>query len=290
METRKDNRKVLAEDPFIFYPQPPDWRWLSFAEAAEGVETWRASLSGLAAGARVGIAGSPSGAALVADIAVRASGLVAVPLADSEIEMSDSGCVDCILDLEAYELRTFPVPPATAGTANGASPQRPASSWSNGGCVVWRGAARDCAPVLLRRERLESAVERMGRDIGVLRERPIVVHGRSLGDAGERVVVEWAIHEAAAIVIAAPGTEMSVAGWVRPTLLQGSPAELGEWIRSCTAERHGKLVLERRFRRLAAVVVLADETVDEETSRQWQEVGVRVVNAPTLGSAGDDRL
>ena len=190
MRSEDKTSALLAEEPFLFYQDPPDWRWMSFAEAGRQIQRWRDRFADQEPAAACGEARAAAPEVLLCDLAARSAGLVTAQLPDLE------------LDAEVDQLQ------ATIGSA------------------------------------------------GVTGARDVVVHGRPLEDRGERIVIEWAVRSAAAIVVA-PSPEMraATAFWVRPTIIHGHADELSEWPGVFRAGEGSERGLRSRFKRLRYVVV-----------------------------------
>ena len=78
-----DHATLHPEEPWLFYPEGWDWRWLSWRDAARRMALWACAFlddPGLPPGSRVAFAGGAHPAAVLLDLAVQAAGLVAVPL------------------------------------------------------------------------------------------------------------------------------------------------------------------------------------------------------------------
>lgn len=202
---------LLADEPFLFYQDPPDWRWMSFAEAGRQIQMWRDRFADLEPAAACGEGPVASPEVLLCDLAARSAGLVTARLSDLE------------LDAEV--------------------------------------------------DRLQAAIGLAGVPVG----RDVLVHGRPLEDRGERVVVEWAVRSAAAIVVA-PSPEMTAATafWVRPTILHGRADELSAWPDVFRAGEGSDRGLRARFKRLRHVVV-GGGALEAGAEAFYTGLGARVV-------------
>lgn len=121
--------------------------------------------------------------------------------------------------------------------------------------------------------------------------RHVVLHWRSLEDVGERLLISWAVHSGAAIVLVPPSLGVLYAlHWCRPTVLQGTSSELAR-LAGELEELDGPLAgrkQRRRFRRLEAVVVL-DEPAEVEAHERWRCLGAVLVSLPELVGSGRNR-
>lgn len=289
MKPETNGPPLLPEDPFVFYQEPPDWRWLSFLEAGRQIAGWRSVLAHLAPPARVGIRSSPSVEALLADLAVRSRGLLTVPLAaGSESGASaDVGDLDAVLDLDEKGVLATDGGDTKQMDQTVASEESPRPSDGDsgllGGCFVTTVVDGNSGLEHLPTSDLETAVGRLvGSDRsteGHCAERGIVVHGRSLAERSERIVIEWAVHTAAAIVVA-PSSEALAATvfWARPTVIHGSADELGAWPTLFRAGESRQRGLRSRFRRLRRVIVGGGERLDGETEAFYVGLGAEVVS------------
>jgi hypothetical protein len=289
MKTETDGPPLLPEDPFVFYQEPPDWRWLSFLEAGRQIANWRSVLAHLAPPARVGIRSTPSVEALLADLAVRSCGLLTVPLpAASESGASaDVEDLDAVLDLDEKGVLATDGDAAKQVERTVASEESPRPSGGDcgllGGCFVTKVGDGNPSLEHLPTSDLETAVGRLVGSDGSTEERcaerGIVVHGRSLAERSERIVIEWAVRTAAAIVVApSPEALAETVFWVRPTVIHGSADELRAWPTLFRAGESRQRGLRSRFRRLRQVIVGGGERLDGETEAFYVDLGAEVVS------------
>jgi len=295
MKPGTDRPRLLPEDPFLVYQEPPYWRWLSFTEADGRLSRWRSSLADLEPESRVGIPASPREEALLADLAVRSCGLVAVPLPEVSDERVPRGLAspDVLLDFvlsgatasgpeasESIERRRL------ADTGQEA-PQ--AEDRLLGGCVVSFARGDEEHTALLAPLDLVASVDRLTEawrgSGGYADRREIVLHGRSLMGWDERVIIEWAVCVGAALVVTSAPEELAAAAfWARPTVLHGGAEELATWSQLFRAGEARDRGLKARFRRLRRVIVCGSQPLEEESSLFFAGLGADVVKLDEVGN------
>lgn len=294
--------RAEAEQPWLFVRRGLDWRWVSWAEAAERVAERASALDGLASGAltglRVGYPDDRKPAAVVLDLALFALGAIPVPLPvgegdDAESVREASGC-----DLQ------IAAPPGGPGAADAlalpAEPER--SAWKavrvppgripppagSGVTAVWKrgGWAEVSAGELDRRIAAWSQAlsggsvtghEIPGREIP---GREIVVQPRPLADPWGRTVLAWSIVAGAALVLEPDAAALpTTAQWVRPTVFAGDADELEAlWHRAGGRGARPRWPWRRTrlpWGRLRTVVALGEEP-DEAAAARWRRLGVTV--------------
>jgi hypothetical protein len=169
--------------------------------------------------------------------------------------------------------------------AEGASPRV-------GGC-----AARDSLGVdhEIGFERLSGAVRRLDSLIGGAKARQVVVHGRSLAEASERLLVEWAVYRAAAVIIPTAGL-VSVGDLgravfeLRPSILHGSARELAEWAATFELAEGGRRAARKRFASLRWVIVTGPEQLRHPVTSFYTQLGAAVVTFEDAWLFECDRL
>ena len=233
---------------------------------------WAAPLAHLPPGTPTAFLWNPRPPAVALDLAIQAAGLVSVPVTD-------------LAKLKGA--RAWAGPGGTAGpeglehvslpswdSARAADlPDRPA-----GGVLV---EGREVG-----QEELVAAAERMQESIGG-EGREIVVAGRSPERWPDRVLFAWATLSGAALLLAPdPASLVASAIWARPTVFQGTPAELKAL--RLAVEQEKAPFWDRREDRLPfgrLRVVLCEELAEEER-RFWEGRGVRTPGLPGVETPG----
>jgi hypothetical protein len=279
---------LTPRDPFLFFRRPPHWRWLSFREVGAAVALWGKELSRVPAATRVGVAGGPGLDALLADLAVRSVGLVAVPLgldpdglaadpaeagfeaivAPEDIELDAPGAVPVI---------RLPARPRCAEGLPREEIEQPA-----GGCLVAAGEGRqwwrEIGPSQLARRVEEAALLLDGRA-----QRPVLVHAESLAAPWERLIVEWAIGAAAVLIVESdPAQAAGTAFWARPSMIHGPAARLDAWTAAFAGAESGSRGRRRRFGRVRALVCCDEGPLDQATVGFWEPLEVPILRLPSL--------
>lgn len=290
-------------DPWIFHPEPPDWRWLSLAEGLERIERLRATLAGDAD--EIGAVGQVVAfrylhevSRLVADLAIRAAGLISAPLSaetlsgDRGISVwldrgtpSESAPGESIFRLQALEPRVSMSAEISDRSLAGA----PGCAASAPGAQV---RDRSGSVHTLSTAMLDLAGMRLSDCLppapGGSGGRHVVLHWRPLADPAERILMTWAIRAGAAIVLVPEHLGVLYAlTWCRPTVLQGTTEELARIAAGLDLEVGGasRRKLRRRFRRLSAVIVL-DRQGANEILEPWRGLSAVPVSLPDLVQGG----
>jgi hypothetical protein len=138
---------------------------------------------------------------------------------------------------------------------------------------------------------LESAITIEGnRRPGNARARQILVAGPQLGEWPVRLLTTWAILAGAALVLQPdPALRLGTVRWARPTVFQGSAAEIAalrEQVEESRRHRRRWRLSSRRaprppFGRLSTL--LQREAPDPDNLVFWKEQGVRLLQLPALG-------
>jgi hypothetical protein len=271
MKIMVNPEETAADDPWLFYREPPHWRWISYTAAAERLSVYRRQLAALEKCSHIAFPSRPSVSEMLVDLAIRLSGRYSVPV-DTGL-----GAVRVAEEAERRGAGLF-------SESGGELVER------DGGYVVVEedGGADPGRPGWLEigdkhSRRIAGELE---RGLGSSQKRDIVLHWRPLDVAGERYLVEWAIRVAAGIVLVPERSSMAAtAYWIRPTLVHGTAADLRDLARSlAAAERRWRLfgTRERRFRRLRAAVLWGSDPLDPETEEFYASLGARVVRPATF--------
>jgi hypothetical protein len=318
--------KTASSDPFLFCARRPGWardprladrtedrapwRWISFDRAAARIAQWRRCLCDVPAGERIAISGSPSIEALMADLAARSLGLVVVHLdaveADGEfpgsgarlrldelriaVETDDHGSGHREMESAGVERRGLE--DVEDGARGSAESEDDSADQAVGGCVVRdaTGLARE-----LGSERLGGAVRRIESLLGTAPGRHVIVHGRSLADANERLLVEWAVWRAAAVIVltgreASAGAIARAAFELRPSILHGSARELAEWAREFRRAEGSDRGIRKRFAALQWVVVTGQEEPGLAATSFYTGLGAAILAFDEAWLFESDRL
>jgi len=237
------------EEPWLFRGEGWDWRWHSWAELASWMAFWAERLSTLPPGTRVPFPATALPASIIADLAIQAAGLIAVP----------DPAAAYPTDAEASPLPHHPPP----------------ERWpSAGGAVVHR----DGLPVELTQSDLIEGAQRIQKAIQPLsrgEDRQVVVLSGPWNDPAERALLSWATVTGAALLLEpSPELRVATAVWARPTLFHGTAEEISRLRRATEG-------LSQRFQRLRTVLVTGPEMAAED-SRYWEGRGVKGTRMPEL--------
>jgi hypothetical protein len=299
MKVMVNPEETGADDPWLFYREPPRWRWISFAAAAKQLSVYRRQLAALEMCSHLAFPSRPSVSEILIDLAIRLSGRCSVPVdaalgafrfAEEAERRGASAWID------SRDLGGLRGPPDLRSVVLADEATDPPSSESGrepfegvGGCVVvGEDGADPDRPECIEIEDGESGrmAGELGRGLGSSRKRDIVLHCRPLDEAGERCLVEWALGVAAGIVLVPERSSIAAAAyWARPTLVHGTAPDLRDLARNLRiTERRGRLFGTRggRFRRLRAAVLRGSEPLDPDTEEFYLSLGARVVRLPAF--------
>ncbi len=285
--------EIDPDDPWLFERQGLDWRWLSWREAAASIEILSAALAALAPGSRVAFDGRASVASVLADCAVRAAGLTAVPVVAQDpsalAEAARTRGAQAWLPLsssvpeveEGLSLLALPAdlsfgaprlhPPAGRPGRSALPDAAGLGALATGGAVV-TGAAGHAR---LDTAELEGEARRVSQDLGVAPARDITVLAGSLELPLSRMALTWAL-AAGAVLVLEPDAQAgeSVAAWARPTVLAATASELARWADMAAEGRGGK---RSPLGRLRAWMVEQTGGLPEGTVDFWRERGTVLV-------------
>lgn len=285
---------IDPDEPWLFERQGLDWRWLSWREAAASIEILSAALAGLPPGSGVAFDGRASVASVLADCAVRAAGLTAVPLVTEDPaawgQAARARGAQAWLPLEPSvpeigEGLAHLAPPAdfSPGAPRLHPPARqpgrsalPAAAGlgalpPSGGAVVAHGDS----PSRIEAVVLEEAAHRIIRELGVAPSRDITVLAGSLELPLSRLTLAWALAVGAVLVLE-PDSRAgeSVAAWARPTVLAATASELSRWTELAAECRGGP---RSPLGRLRAWMVEETGGLPAGTIAFWRGRGVALV-------------
>jgi hypothetical protein len=232
------------EEPWLFRAEGWDWVWHPWGELAGWRRAWSERITALGgdlpAGARVAFRYCSDPPSVILDLAIQAAGFASVPVTDPAQRRTDEAWIE----FEGNELRL-----------------------RLGESAVAELAGTDAE--------LAAAAERVAAAIGPAPKgkREIVVLGGPLGEPAERAMLTWATLSGAAVVLEPdPALRAATAGWVRPTVFHGTPAEIAD-LRGRVKERGAR----RPFRRLRTLLVTGEEGLAAEEAAWWEgrRVGIR---------------
>lgn len=251
------------EEPWLFYGAGWDWLWRPWGALARWTARWAEHLAAWPAGTRVATSGEARPEAVVADLAVQAAGLVAVP------EGPDGSAVSLAsLSLPAWEDK-----PASSLP----SPDR----WTTAGGAVVR---RSGTFAELEQADLIAVAQRIQQEIQPGKTREILVLGGPWDDPVERALLAWATWTGAAVLLEPdPGLRAATTAWARPTLAHGTPAQLAR-LRRAAGKDSGRRPWRRAprlpFGRLRTVLVTGPDELPAEDAAFWSGRGVRLARMP----------
>jgi hypothetical protein len=241
-------------DPWLFYPHPRGWKWISFASAWRRVAGAAAALGDLPAAGAVALAAEVSVPALLLDLAVQHSGRSAVPLRAQRWAEWIARWPSSSSPSSSAEAPVGGVPPLVGGAGPSGREDFPAElPWvelaglapevapptelpeslasheaAAGGCLAtagepWRSwsAGAWAASALRIAGALEANSTRPAqRPPGRPPGRDIVVLARALDQPVARLCFGWAAWSGAALLLEPnPGAFLPSAAWARPTVL-----------------------------------------------------------------------
>jgi hypothetical protein len=244
--------------------------------------------------ARVAFAYQPRPPCVLLDLALQATGAVAMPreMPSSEEDgvvrrSGEPGIVEAwveppaVLDLEQPAPREAVWPEGLQveepGSATGGVVVRePDGSWREISPAELAAAARELGERIRRPRPSESPRDTASREI--------VVSARPLDDPGERLLLAWALRSGAAVVLEPrPGAHVATALWVRPTVFAGDVVELESLARGMESYRSPVLRrLGRWLRRRLRGAVREPLPMD-----RLHTILVNLLAEPVPGAAGE---
>ncbi|MCB1057673.1 MAG: hypothetical protein KDD11_19400, partial [Acidobacteria bacterium] len=294
------------EQPWLFYRPELDWRWRSWRQVAAQLAAGPRPAGNTARPPAAGAVLYPSFAhpdVLAFDLAVSAAGLSAVPLAPETwppsaelvahvgatalgrlghglVGLPKRAADPVVASLPRLE--PAPAPGTFESVDLAAADPGPAGD-------VWVGAPD--VPRRLSQDELLAAVEHHLGPLPSADRRDVLVVGRSLAEPYQRLLATWAALTGAALVLdpeAARTPAIETVRWVRPTLLHGTAAELGELHRRLDPRlRRGSLsrrwlsLLKPPCDRVRALLVLGPEPLAPAVEEFWRGVGAAVLHLAT---------
>jgi hypothetical protein len=236
-------------DPWLFFRDGWDWRWLSFAEAARQAAGVAAALPPLPPGEAVAFADGRGPASLVVDAALQAAALTSAPVAAASAE--ERGCAAAARGAAAWVvapgeapppgLRPLVVPHLAEVGRRGAAAAGPLEVLldppaGSGVVVAAPGGHRRLAAA-----ELAAAGAALAARAGGAGGREIALFARPLEDPLGRLLLAWSLAAGAALVLEPDGAAFAAsAAWVRPTLLAGDGEDLRRLWRHPGAEGRGR--------------------------------------------------
>lgn len=258
-----DVRRLSPLDPLLFFPEGWETRWWSVGDVLRRVAAGRGALEtlGLPPGAAVAHAATHRPEALVADLAIRAAGLVPAPRApqaDARLLLPDEQ-----IDTPGPTVR-LPVPDSELVLAADATLEVPVTDviYPDG----WRETAVDGAA---RRAALATA-------FAASKLRPITLAVADPADPERRAFVDAALSMGAALYLEYDAEFLAGSAlWARPTHIAVLAGE--ERILSAALHRADATSRRRLLARLETLVLLGNARLGVDTLAEWAEQGVRVV-------------
>lgn len=253
------------DEPWVFYPHGPDWRWRSWKQVADQVARGAAQLGDLPPGSRVGFHARPTPDALAADLAIQTAGLVAVPIAAPQAAAARQAaihhhCTRWLTTPEAPLPASLPVAWEDVALEDGALPAvRP--PWARG---AWQEVAPPAAPAalvaawqdqpcLLPAAALAAAVEALASQVPSAPIRHVLLTASGLDTLSGRLVVAWTLATGAALVVEAEPERLPASlQWTRSTLVEVGAGDL-----SAVAKAAARI--KPRWQRLRAVLTAAEQ-------------------------------
>lgn len=262
---------LRPEEPWLFVREGWDWRWSSFAEVADRVDLWAATISSsFPPFTRLAFPDLPLPRAVALDLAIQTAGATSVPI-PSSLATSDLSPTLIRLGIDAWlgagsfapEIRAFhlPEPAIDGGRRAGPSgedgaqvseaagrvpehrPQPDGPAWRPGHVLVLEpGAPRELsqADLLSAASAIQAALPGAGgREIAVL--------APPLAADPARRFLAWATVAGAALLLEPePAALAATAAWARPTVFLGDAGAIAALRRALPAE--GRLARLRRPR------------------------------------------
>lgn len=229
---------------------------------------------------------------LAFDLAVQAVGALAVPVWAPEFRLPETER-DAWCSRRARIVEQVPLAPEVPAWARSRGED---SDWPEvvvGGGVRLDSEELDAHELLRRVEALDAKLPTVAPRRFLPAHRDVVVCCRSLAQAGERLILSWALSRGAAVALdASPDAWLDVIGWVRPTVLHGTADAIVEagrelarvhrpWWRRLLRMHSASKRLAPPLDRLRAIVVTEGErlpaSLPDEESAAWESFGIRMV-------------
>jgi|CXWL01.1.fsa_nt_gi acyl-CoA synthetase (AMP-forming)/AMP-acid ligase II len=258
-----DVRSLSPLDPLLFFPDGWETRWWSVGDVLRRVAAGRAVLAalGLPPGAAVAHAATHRPEALVADLAIRAAGLVPAPRAPR---------ADARLLLPGEEVATAGPTVTLPGLDDAPPLELGATLLVPRSDVLYPSGERESAATgAARAEALVTAFEGG-------RRRPIALTVADPSDPERRALVDAALSAGAALYLEYDAEFLAGSAlWARPTLIAVKAGE--ERILSAALAHADPRSRRRLMARLETLVLLGNARLGVDTLAEWSEKGVRVV-------------
>ncbi len=262
-----EKARTDPDEPCLFYRPALDWHWCSWAELSAAVRGLVDRLGAQAAGSRIAFADRATPAAVAADLAIQAAGLVAV----AETRAGELG--GCAARLDDPDL--FRRPPLRGGRTR---PAPAIAERASGGVeIVLAGG-----PKRLEVTELAGVARAAFRPLPPPSDRDVLVFCASFADGTGRLLLTWAQVSGASVVLEPePEAWLATSTWVRPTLLAGTAPEILRFHAALGASplrrRWWRRGLGAPIDRLRAVVVLGAQALPAAEIAFWQGLDVQVL-------------
>ncbi|MFN7960988.1 MAG: AMP-binding protein [Thermoanaerobaculia bacterium] len=276
----------MPEDPWLFEPEGHDWRWLSFAEVWRRCARLAHTLGSLPPGTRVGYPDLAYSWAIVADVAIQAAGLVAVPVAPGAAVKGLGGWVRGPVEVpEPAGVPCFVMAPVSAdesptGTSPGAGPLASELPRPGGGFELEAPPRKKPPPLPPLGD---SGFARLGAPAG---GRDVTVLSAPLESILGRQLLLWSAASRAALLLPGRSAWLPAAVWARATVLAGTSAELAQLRSVPEVDQPVERWRRSRMVRLRGWVGFG-EAPAAELEAYWKARGVRI---EPLGSAASVAL
>lgn len=263
-------------EPLLFYRRDLDWGWLPYRWIPEVIAELHPLIAPVREGARVVFADTPSLPSFALDMTLLDGGWVSLPLSARELRKRSGGAA-AIATAHLYFAGRIPkiaVDLEVLAPEDTKGPQA-----VTGGIVVSDGPAgmRE-RPLSWLEASAGALVELLGAPVesGLAPARDILISWRPWSKASERALLAWALTSGAAIIFEPqrPATA-ATAGWMGPTVLQGSGSELSD-LADRLSNARGSMT-RRRLRRLRAVLVDGG-TLGDSAHAFYTMLGARTVD------------
>jgi len=260
---------AFPEDPWLFYRDRWDWQWRSWSQVADQVARAAAALR-RATGPRIGFDARPGPDAVAVELAVRAVGLIAVPVAGADCAPDDSAQAPPRWDGWAE------VGEAVASTEGDTAPARIRLPAVRSRLARWTPEA--IASAGPAEEALWRSAARFAESLPALTGRPIVLASSRVDRAVVSTLLAWILKSGAAWVLE-PEPEGFVPAVLRtrPTLVLAPSQDLDLLALAMDSGTR------RRWSRLQAAVVTDEAAMGAED--RWRRVGASVIRFPSVEDA-----